>query len=180
MGVKMKKNIMIAISGRSGCGNTTISNMVAETLGLKTINFTFRSLAAERNIDLKKVLELAQDDDSWDKEIDTRQVKLALESNGCVLGSRLAVWMLKDADLKIYLEASAQTRVERIIEREGGNPQEVALFTEERDRQDHARYLKIYNIETENYSFVDMIIDTDKINAQQIADLIVARAGEIV
>jgi len=176
----MKKNIKIAISGRSGCGNTTISKMIAENLNLRFINFTFRTLAEERGLDLKEMLNLAQNDDSIDKEIDTRQVRLAHEGEGgCVLGSRLAIWMLKDADLKIYLDATAKTRAQRIVNREGGNLDEVAAFTAERDRQDHGRYLHIYNIDTDDYSFADLIIDTDNLDPQQIMDIILEKASLI-
>jgi len=176
----MKKNIKIAVSGRSGCGNTTVSKMVADALGLRFINFTFRSLAEERGLDLKKILELAAKDDSIDKEVDIRQVQLAREDsdamNGCVLGSRLAIWMLEEADLKVYLDAAAKTRAARIVNREGGSLEEIAAFTAERDRQDHGRYLRIYNIDTDDYSFADLIIDTDNITPQQIADMIIERA----
>jgi cytidylate kinase len=130
----MKKGIKIAVSGKSGCGNTTVSRMIAERLGLQFINFTFRSLAQERGLSLKEVLEKAAQDDSWDKEVDNRQVQLARESSGCVLGSRLAIWMLEEADLKVYLTASAKIRAMRIVKREGGNFEEVAAFTDERDR----------------------------------------------
>ncbi|MDR0624827.1 MAG: cytidylate kinase, partial [Treponema sp.] len=42
-----KSGLKIAVSGKSGCGNTTVSKIVADTLGLEFINFTFRSLARE-------------------------------------------------------------------------------------------------------------------------------------
>ncbi|MCL2067003.1 MAG: cytidylate kinase family protein [Treponema sp.] len=171
--------IKIAVSGRSGCGNTTISKLAAENLGLDFINFTFRSLAAERDVDLKKIMELAAQDDSWDREVDTRQVKLARESKGCVLGSRLAVWMLKEADLKVYLKAKPEVRAMRIFNREGGNLDEIAAFTAERDKQDHGRYLRIYNIDTDNFDFVDMIIDTDNLTPAEIAGAIAKKAQEI-
>jgi cytidylate kinase len=174
----MKRDIKIAVSGKSGCGNTTISRMVAEKLDLRFINFTFRSLAKERNLDLKQVLVLAASDDSWDKEVDSRQVRLARESGGCVLGSRLAIWMLGEADLKVYLRARPETRAMRIEKREGGNLEEVAAFTAERDRQDHSRYIRIYNIDNDNYDFVDLIIDTDDLSPEQIADIIINKAQE--
>jgi cytidylate kinase len=176
----MKKEIKIAISGRSGCGNTTISKMTADSLGLRFINFTFRSLARERSMDLKTVLELAVNDESWDREVDSRQLALAREEGGCVLGSRLAIWMLEEADLKVYLDASAQVRAQRIVKREGGNLEEIAAFTAERDRQDHERYLHIYNIDTDDYSFADLVIDTGSLTPQEIMDLIVERARGIV
>ena len=167
----MKKDIKIAISGRSGCGNTTVSRMIADSLGLRFINFTFRSLAEEREVEFKKILELAAKDDSVDREVDTRQVQLA-HDGGCVLGSRLAIWLLKDADLKVYLEASPQTRAGRIANREGGSLEEVAAFTAERDRQDHGRYLRIYGIDTDEYGFADIVIETDNLMPAQITDLI--------
>jgi cytidylate kinase len=176
----MKKDIKIAISGRSGCGNTTVSRMVSDLLDLHFINFTFRSLAEERHLDLKQVLELAAKDDSWDREVDTRQVAMARESGGCVLGSRLAIWMLEEADLKVYLHAHAHVRAQRIVQRESGKLEEIAAFTAERDKQDHARYLRIYNIDTDDYAFADMVIDTNDIAPHEIVAMIVSRAREIV
>ena len=175
----MKKDIKIAISGRSGCGNTTISKMISDNLGLHFVNFTFRSLAKEHGMEMEKILELAMTDDSWDREVDKRQVALAREGGGCVLGSRLAVWMLEEADLKVYLNASPNVRVQRIINREGGSFEQVAAFTQQRDKQDHERYLHIYNIDNDDYSFVDMIIETDEISPQQIVELIINKAREI-
>jgi cytidylate kinase len=172
----MKKGIKIAISGKSGCGNTTVSRIVAESLDLKFVNFTFRSLALERGITINEVMDLAAADDSWDKEVDTRQLGLARKSGGCVIGSRLAVWMLEEADLKVYLTASAEVRAERIMEREGGSLEAVAAFTAERDRQDRERYIRIYKIDNNNYGFVDMVINTDNLNPDVIAQMIIAEA----
>ncbi|MDR2758544.1 MAG: cytidylate kinase family protein [Spirochaetaceae bacterium] len=174
----MRDNIRIAISGKSGCGNTTVSKLVAESLNLRFINFTFRSLAEERGLNLREVLALAAGDDAWDKEVDSRQVKLAREDGGCVLGSRLAIWMLTEADLKVYLTARAITRARRIMYREGGSLEAVAAFTEERDRQDRERYLRIYNIDNNDYSLADLIIDTDELNPTEIAALIIERVQQ--
>ncbi|AEF85016.1 putative cytidylate kinase [Treponema primitia ZAS-2] len=174
----MKKDIRIAISGKSGCGNTTISRMVSDTLGLRFINFTFRSLAEEKGMSLKEVLDQAAKDDSWDREVDSRQLSLARGEGGCVLGSRLAIWMLKEADLMVYLKAKPETRASRIVKREGGSIESVAAFTAERDRQDRERYIRIYNIDNDDYSFADLIIDTDTVDPRTIADLIVSKVTE--
>jgi cytidylate kinase len=171
-----KDSLKIAISGKSGCGNTTVSRIVADTLGLEFINFTFRSLAWERKMELKEVLALAAQDDSWDREVDRRQAALAREAGGCVLGSRLAIWMLEEADLKVYLKARPETRAKRIVKREGGSLEAVAAFTAERDRQDHERYLRIYKIDNDNYDFANLVIDTDDLDPSQITSLITAAA----
>jgi cytidylate kinase len=170
---KGQNNYKIAISGKSGCGNTTVSRIVAERLGLRFINFTFRTLAGERRISLAEILEKASLDDSWDREVDSRQAALAREEGGCVLGSRLAIWMLPEADLKVYLRAAPGTRALRIVKREGGKVDEVAAFTARRDLQDHQRYLRIYQIDNDDYGFADLVIDTDSLDPGGIADLII-------
>jgi cytidylate kinase len=151
--------------------------MVAEKLGLRFINFTFRSLAEEKGMSLAEVLPLAEKDDYWDREVDSRQVLLARQEGGsvrgCVLGSRLAIWMLGEADLKVYLTAKSETRVRRIVRREGGDFAAVAEFTETRDRNDHDRYLRLYNIDNNDYAFADLVIDTDNIGPAAIRDRII-------
>ena len=71
------KEVRVAISGKSGCGNTTVSSLLAERLKVKLINFTFRQLAEEKGMTLSEVILNAHDDDSYDREVDTRQVALA-------------------------------------------------------------------------------------------------------
>jgi cytidylate kinase len=171
--------IKIAISGKSGCGNTTVSHLTAERLNLRFINFTFRSLAEEKGIKLEDVLRLAEHDDYWDKEVDHRQIALVRDDeNGCVLGSRLAIWLLKNADLKVYLKAGVDARIKRIMKREGGIYEEIMAFTKLRDKQDHERYLSLYNIDTDNYAFADLIVDTEQYSPAEIAQLIIDAAEQ--
>jgi cytidylate kinase len=84
--------------------------------------------------------------------------------------------MLRDADLKVFLKASQAVRVKRILRREGGDPATVAAFTEYRDEQDRERYIKIYNIDNDQYGFADLIIKTDGLDPSAIADIIVQEA----
>lgn len=171
----MKNGLKIAISGKSGCGNSTVSKLVAEKLGFEMINFTFRQLAEEKGMEFRELCEKAKTDYSYDRELDRRQVEMAHEGD-CVLGSRLAIWMLKDADLKIFLNASAETRAGRILEREGGNLEDVMRETEKRDSSDSGRYKDIYQIDNNSYEFADLIINTDKFDQYQVADIIIAAA----
>ena len=171
--MKLNKDVRVAISGKSGCGNTTVSTLLAEKLGVKLINYTFRQLAAEKGLTLAQVIENARTDDSYDIFVDNHQVELA-RAEPCVLGSRLAIWMLKEADLKVYLFASDETRAKRILNREGGDLQKIKDFTAMRDSEDTRRYKKIYNIDNNDYSFSDLIIDTAKFNPEQIVEIIIA------
>jgi cytidylate kinase len=175
---KSLRQVKIAVSGKSGCGNTTVSRLLADSLELTFINVTFRTLAKEKGIDLAKVLALAAKDDYWDREVDSRQLELAREEGGCVLGSRLAIWMLPEADLKVFLTARPETRAKRIRNREGGSLEKIAAFTAERDRQDRERYIRIYNIDNDDFSFADLVVDTDDSGPAEITELIIAKIKE--
>ncbi len=175
--IESGREVRIAISGKSGCGNTTVSTLLSQKLGVTLINFTFRQLAAEKGLTLAQVIENAKTDDSYDITVDTRQVELARKES-CVLGSRLAVWMLKEADLKVYLFASDETRASRILNREGGDIDEIKRFTAMRDSEDSKRYKKLYDIDNNDYSFVDMVIDTSLYKPEQIVDLILEKLFE--
>lgn len=166
----------IAISSKSGCGNTTVTTLVSKALGYPMINFTFRNLAKERNMDFWDFCKLAETSDEPDREVDSRQVRLAMESPDCVLGSRLAIWMLKEADLKVYLTASSEIRAQRIQKREGGTLEQKLKETEGRDAHDSARYKRLYGIDNSDTSVADLVIDTSSISAEEVAERIVEEA----
>lgn len=174
----MSNNLRIAVSGKSGCGNTTVSTLVAERLGIRLINYTFHTMADEMGIDFGKLCDLAEHDDSYDRKVDTRQVELAREGS-CVLASRLAIWLLEEADLKVFLTAPSEVRAERIANRENRSKDEVLKETLSRDERDRKRYLRLYDIDNDDYSFADLVIDTEKYNQEEVAELILRRVGQL-
>jgi cytidylate kinase len=164
---------IIAISGKSGCGNTTVSRLLAERLGYSLVNYTFRNLAAERGVGLPEIIALAEEDFTYDRLVDARQVELARKGR-CVIGSRLAIWMLPDAVLRVYLTAGIHARVERIMAREGGEESSVRAFTEDRDEKDRQRYRRIYGIDNNDFSFADLVVNTERFSPDSIVDILVA------
>ncbi|MFW5693789.1 MAG: (d)CMP kinase [Alkalispirochaeta sp.] len=168
--------LRIAVSGKSGCGNTTVSRLLAQRLGVRLINYTFHTMAEEQGVSFDQMCRMAESDDSWDRYLDRKQVERAMEGS-CVLGSRLAIWVLHAADIKVYLTASPETRAKRIQTREGGSLEEVRAATDQRDQRDRARYLRIYGIDIDAYGFADMIIDTERWQPPEIVERIVAEVA---
>ncbi len=160
--------IRIAVSGRSGCGNTTVSRLLSEILGVRMINYTFHTLAEEKGMDFYEFCRMAEEDPRWDRLVDQRQVEMAREES-CVPGSRLAIWMLEEADLKVFLTASPEERARRIQKRDGGDLQAVMEKTARRDEKDHQRYQKLYGIDNNDYGFADLVINTDRLSPEQVA-----------
>ena len=164
----------------TGKGHGTDKALVAGLLGMEVDNIDIpRSfeLAEEKGMTLKEVIEAAKNDDSYDKYVDKHQVELALKES-CVLGSRLAIWMLKEADLKVYLYASDETRAGRVFNREGGDLQQIKDFTAMRDREDTGRYKAFYGIDNNDYNFVDIIVDVNDKTPEEIVDIIIEKLVE--
>ncbi len=174
----MAQHLLIAISGKSGCGNTTVSRFVASRLGIEFINYTFRSMAVELGIPLPELLKLAEADPSYDRRLDNHQVELA-RGRSCVVGSRLAMWLVEGARLRVYLRAGAETRAMRIFRREGGSLESVRSATELRDVSDRERYRSIYGIDTDDVSGADLVINTDLWSAEEVASIIVDAARSL-
>lgn len=167
-----EKELRIAISGKSGCGNTTVSSMIAKKLSIPCVNYTFKNLGTEMGLSVKEIMEKARSDSSYDKKVDSKQIELALKES-CVLASRLSIWLLKEADLKVYLYASPEKRAERVHRREGGNLTEITDFTKLRDAEDAKRYKKLYDINIDEYeSTADIVINTDDKKPEKIVKLI--------
>src|SRR5690606_32898826 len=135
-----QKRAVVAISGKSGCGNTTVTKLLAKTLDLSMVNYTFRNLAAEEGVSLETIIERAKANPEIDRHVDRRQAELA-EQGSCVLGSRLAIWVCKNAHLKVYLTADVSVRAARIRQREGGDLDAVLAATLARDKADRQRYM---------------------------------------
>jgi len=163
----MSSELKIAISGKSGCGNTTVSRLLADRLSLRLINYTFRDMARERGISFEELRRRAEEDDQYDLYLDRRQVELASRES-CVLGSRLAIWLLKDAQLKVYLYASPEVRAGRIARREGRSFEQALAELHERDGRDGQRYLRLYGIDIDRYGFADLVVDTEELDVEQV------------
>ena len=168
----MSNEVRIAVSGKSGCGNTTVSRILAERLGVRLINYTFHDMAAERGISFEQLCLLAETDSQYDRHLDRRQVELAMEGS-CVLASRLAIWLLQQADFKVYLYASPEIRSRRIAEREGIPWRQSLKDLEARDTRDRNRYLRLYGIDIDEYNFADLVVDTERGDQFFVAEKII-------
>lgn len=170
--------LRVAISGKSGCGNTTVSRLVAAQLGLRMVNYTFKDLAREQGKTFEEICILAETDPTYDHAVDRMQVKLA-EEGGCVLGSRLAIWLLRDTALTVYLEASLEVRAARISQREGKPLAKALRETEARDHRDHDRYARLYGYDVDRYEFAALIVDAETRHQDEVAREIVERVTRL-
>ena len=163
----------ITISGPPGSGKTTACKKLSEKLGIRAVVFGefFRKLAKERGMTLAEFGELAERDPSIDEMIDDMILAVAKENTDIILESRLAAHMLTKNNisaLRVYLEASFEVRISRVGLREGESFDEVYRHTVERESSEAKRYKMYYNIDIEDRSVYDLIINTDDLDPDQV------------
>jgi cytidylate kinase len=168
----------IAISGHSGCGNTTATRNVGQALGLVILNYTFRDLARDLDLTFDYIHEHAMTHLVFDYLTDLTLIRSALANENIVVGTRLASWLM-NADLRVWLQAPLETRAFRINLRETekhSNYEQILYKTLKRDEQNRKRYLRLYGLDIEDHSDFDVTINTEKLTADQVSSLIVAAA----
>ncbi|HIH20598.1 TPA: AAA family ATPase [Candidatus Micrarchaeota archaeon] len=168
----------IAISGPTGCGNSTASTIVSQSLGFPKFNYTFHNLANDLGIPFNALHSLADETPKYDFMLDEKQVQFVLENKNCVVGTRLAVFLPQVAaklekpkpkfDLKVWLYAPLAVRAQRIADRDGRSFEEALKEVVYRDDSNKTRYKKLYGIE---YAEPEgcLVIDTDAFEVEETA-----------
>jgi cytidylate kinase len=164
--------MIIAISGLVGSGKDSVAKMVAEKLGIKHLNFTFKDAARAKDIPLMEYQEYAKKNVSIDKEFD-EMVIAETKKEDCVTSTWLGPWLIKDADLRIWLDASPDARARRISGRDGMTLAEAMDHVRKRDAHNRARYKRLYNVDIfEDRSVFDLIINTETFMPEDSASII--------
>jgi len=164
----------ITISGLPGSGTSTIAGKLADRLGLTLVSAgeTFRRLAAEYNMSLEELGVLAEKDPEIDKKLDLEQKRMAREHDDIILEGRLAGHFTEDSDLRIWLDAPLHIRAARISKREGKTIAHVLDETITREECESDRYKQYYQIDLNDHTIYDLIIDTSKQTPGNITDRI--------
>lgn len=168
--------MIITISGAPGTGTTTLARGLAASLGLRWINSgeIFRRIASEKNISVKEMNRLAEKGPEIDYQIDDAQKALAREGSG-VFEGRLSGHLLP-ADLKVLLKADLRARAERIARRESKLPEDAMQETRAREESEARRYKKYYNIDINDLSVYDLVVDTGRFNEAGTFSIVLAAA----
>ncbi|MEM3399688.1 MAG: cytidylate kinase family protein [Candidatus Micrarchaeia archaeon] len=169
----MKAKPIICISGFSASGKTTVGKKVAKLLGLKHIHYSFKHIAKKKGVSLMHIQKIAEKDKKLDLDFDARVVESAKEG-GCVVTTWLSPWMVKNADLRVWLEATEETRARRLAGREKTSFKSALRHIRERDASNIRRYIRYYGIDIRDHSNFDLIINSERFSPDTIARIIKA------
>jgi cytidylate kinase len=176
--------MLIVISGRPGSGKSSLASYLSKKYNLRLVSAgnMFREVAKEQGfeprgssfLDFHKELEKDRKlSEKIDKQVDMKVVSEAKKGN-CVIEGWLAGYFVKKADLKIFLNVPLKVAAKRIANRE--NVKDNLHITIKRERSFLRRARKEYNIDPNDVSYYDFVVNTAKLSqedTERIVDIMV-------
>ncbi|MCX6772354.1 MAG: cytidylate kinase family protein [Candidatus Micrarchaeota archaeon] len=167
--------MIICISGLSGSGKNSVGKLVADKLRLRLIDPTFKTIAAKQKMSLLDFHKKAEHEHSIDKKFDDALIA-STKGGNCVVCTWLGPWMIKNADIRVWLYAPSAARATRVAKRDGMAVDEASRHIAERDESNRLRYLDIYTIDIYDHSGFDLVINSEIYKPEQSSEIIVAAA----
>jgi cytidylate kinase len=165
----------VTVSGLPGSGTTSLARYLAaeHNLDLISAGEVFRQMAKEREMDLVEFGRLASEDSSIDRLIDERQKEIAAERNDIIVEGRLSGWFIGDAELKIWLTASLECRIRRILARDVIENLDVAKkTTRQREECEAERYRTYYAIDIGDLSPYHMVLNSERWGVEELGAIV--------
>jgi cytidylate kinase len=171
--------MILTITGDLGSGKSTVAKIVAEKLKLKyySTGSIFRKVAADMQLSLKELGELAKKDKRIDKRIDDYQKKLGEKEDDFILEGRLGFHFVPKS-VKICLKVELNESAKRIISDKRSDESfetldEAINAIKIRRNSEKERYKELYNVDIDNLKNYDLVIDTTVIPASEVAKKII-------
>jgi cytidylate kinase len=177
---KPEKSLIICICGLAGSGKSTVGKLLARNYGLKYYSGgdALKALAVEAGYQPKnegwwetseglKFLKQRAIDPHFDRRVDKKLLEFAKMGN-VVLDSWTMPWLLKDG-FKIWLEASLETRAQRVAGRDKIPLKEALAALKKKEEQTRQIYRKLYGFSLgEDFSPFHLIVDTENLTIQEV------------
>jgi len=165
----------VTVSGLPGSGTTSLAQHLAKThqFDLISAGEVFRQMAAEHHMDLTEFGRLAEKDPCFDRMIDERQKEIALAHEDIIVEGRLSAWFVPEADLRVWLFAPLDTRIQRIQARDTpGDIETAANLTREREACEALRYRTYYHIDIEDLSPYHLVLNSGLWGVDELGSIV--------
>ncbi len=172
--------MLITIWWKAGSGKGTVSKLLAKKLGYEIISVwdMKRKLAAEmwiNIIEFNKMWDNPENAKEFDLKYEEYQQSLKLSDN-IILDSRLWFYAQPKA-FKILLDVDEEIAWERIFkakrETDKNTTKKHAIDeVKERNSNDEARYMKLYNVDLWNPNNYNLVIDTSERTPEEVLHII--------
>ena len=169
----------LTLTGNLGSGKTTICNILKEK-GYEIVSTgkIFRDIAAEKNVSVIELNEMAKKDRSIDDLLDNKTTELGKTLDNVVFDSRLA-WNFVPESFKVFLLVDTEEAARRVFQDSERNAEsyESAAAAKEgllnRAGLEKARFLDLYQINYYNASNYNLVIESTAAKPEEIAEEII-------
>ncbi|MEM1566381.1 MAG: cytidylate kinase family protein [Candidatus Bathyarchaeia archaeon] len=187
-----KEPVIICVCGMAGSGKSTVAKKLAEKYGLKYYSGgdALKALAIEKGYKpIEKgwwespeglsFMDNRNRNPEFDKAVDKKLLEVAEQGN-VVLDSWTMPWLLKKG-FKIWLEASAKKRAERVAKRDGISIEKALEALRSKEEKTKSIYKKLYGFSLgEDFTPFHLILDTDNLTADEVFQTLVAVLDRLV
>lgn len=164
----MKKEI-ISISGNIAGGKSEICSILADMLCMQVYaaSQSFRALSREYNMSLVDFNEYIKEMPEIDKKVEEKTAEYAKNNNKIILDARLG-WYVVPESFKVYIKADIDVASKRLksfcvrrgIEEQYETQEEAKDAILKREALERERYEKQYNIDLDDESNYDLVVDS--------------------
>ncbi|MBO5997803.1 MAG: cytidylate kinase family protein [Alphaproteobacteria bacterium] len=174
----MKKSI--TITGSLGSGKSSVAKKLSADLDLiyYSTGSAQRQIATQMGITTLELNHLADKDKSIDEKIDGVIKAMNNDGKAYIVDSRLA-WHFMPDSFKVKLIVDKKQAAERIFndtvrsgESKYDNVDQVIKAIEERRHSERERFLRVYQVDIENNSAFDLVIDTTHLSIDEVCQQI--------
>lgn len=176
------RSLIIAVSGPPGSGKSTYARIIAHEFNLKyfSAGMVFREIAKEMNVTFAELHQIALSNFDIDKKVDETVINEAKKGN-IVIDAHLGAWLLKDiANVKIYVTAPLEIRAMRVSKRDNVSIEDAKKFIKYREEINAKRFKILYNIDINDLSIFDLIINTALWNEEFIASTLISAIKNLI
>ena len=173
--------INITIAGDLGSGKSTVANHLISNINyrIESAGLIFRRLAEQHGMTAKEFNQFIESNPKYDNMVDDTIKEMGAKEENIIFDSRLA-WYFVPKSFKIYMYVDVDTATERIFNDTGRVSESYSDMTTakkeiiERRQSEVLRYKTFYNIDINNYSNYDFIIDTSHATKDEVNDAVLS------
>ena len=173
--------INITIAGDLGSGKSTVANHLINNINyrIESAGLIFRRLAEQHGMSAKEFNQFIESNPKYDNMVDDTIKEMGEKEENIIFDSRLA-WYFVPKSFKIYMYVDVDTATERIFNDKGRVSEsysDMAIAKKEiieRRESEVLRYKTFYNIDINNYSNYDFIIDTSHATKDEVNDAVLS------
>lgn len=173
--------INITIAGDLGSGKSTVANHLISNINyrIESAGLIFRRLAEQHGMTAKEFNQFIESNPKYDNMVDDTIKEMGEKEENIIFDSRLA-WYFVPKSFKIYMYVDVDTATERIFNDKGRVSESYSDMTTakkeiiERRESEVLRYKTFYNIDINNYSNYDFIIDTSHATKDEVNEAVLS------